>query len=95
MAQIFTCNVNQVGPVADASDASETPSPTIYLNLTDVAGTFDHTWFYAANNAKREMLATALAAISTQSQIRAALDIPAGQDVTPHPQCYRLYIVAS
>jgi hypothetical protein len=90
--QLFTCNVNQVGPV---TDAPETTPPTIYLCLTDAGGSFYHTWFYAANNAKRKMLATALAAISTESQVRAVLDIPTGQDVTPHPQCYRLYIVAS
>lgn len=92
MSLMFTCNVNEVGPVVDGT---ETASPTIYLNLTDTGGSFDHTWFFAANNCKREMLATALAAISTQSQIRAVLDVPTGQDTIPHPQCYRMYIVAS
>lgn len=92
MSQIFTCTVNQAGPV---SNAPETQSPTIYLELTDLGATFDHTWFFAANSAKREMLAVALAAISTQSQVRAEVDIPTGQDTHPHPQCYRLYIVAS
>jgi hypothetical protein len=67
----------------------------IYLDLTDLGGSFAQTWFYAANTSKKEMLAVALAAISTQSQVRAVLDIPTGQDVTPHPQCHRLYIVAS
>jgi hypothetical protein len=92
MSQMFTCTVNEVGP---ASDAPETHSPTIYMDLTDLGGSFTETWFYAANSSKREMLAVALAAVSTQSQVRAVLDVPTGQDVTPHPQCYRLYLVAS
>jgi hypothetical protein len=92
VAQIYVCVVNAVGPVVDAP---ETPSPSVYVNLTDMGGSFDHTWFFAANNCKREMLATALAAISTQSQVRAALDTPTGQDVTPHPQCYRLFLTVS
>jgi hypothetical protein len=92
MSQIFTCTVNEAGP---ASNAPETQSPTIYFQLTDLGGNFNNTWFFAANSAKREMLAVALAAISTQSQVRAEVDYPGGQDTNPHPQCYRLYIVAS
>jgi hypothetical protein len=41
----YRCTVNQVGP---AGDASETPPPVIYINLTDAAGGFANTWFYAA-----------------------------------------------
>jgi hypothetical protein len=92
MSQIFTCTVNEAGP---ASNGTETQSPTVYFQLTDLGGTFDHTWFFAANSAKREMLAVALAAVSTQSQVRADVDIPTGPDTNPHPQCYRLYVVAS
>jgi hypothetical protein len=92
MSQIFTCTVNEAGPV---SNATETQSPTVYFQLTDLGGSFNFTWFFAANSAKREMLAVALAAISTQSQVRAEVDVPTGQDTNPHPQCYRLYIVAS
>ena len=92
MAVMFTCNVNEAGPVIDAP---ETPPPTIYLCLTDMGGSFDHTWFYAGNPAEREMLATALGAISTESQVRAVLDVPTGQDTVPHPKCHRLFIVAS
>lgn len=49
MAQMFTCTVNEVGPVVDAA---ETPSPAVYLCLSDAGGSFDHTWFFAANQAK-------------------------------------------
>jgi hypothetical protein len=89
----FNCTVNQAGPAAN--NAGETPSPVIYLNLTDVNGSFSNTWFFAANICKKEMLAVALAAISTQSQVNAWLDPP----VNPQPgqpqastQCYNLYV---
>lgn len=88
MAQWYTCSVNLVGP---AADAPETPNPVVYINLTDVGGAFANYWFWAANVAKREMLATALAAISTSFRVSASLD-PPNPNNSPYTQCYRLYI---
>lgn len=42
----YACTVNEVGP---ASDSSDTPGPAVYINLTDTAGSFANTWFYASH----------------------------------------------
>ena len=56
----YKCIVNEVGP---ASDGTETPAPVIYINLTDTAGAFTNTWFYAANGIQDQVLNTGIAAI--------------------------------
>lgn len=59
--------------------------------MTDSAGTFANQWFYAAANSKNEMLAVALAAISSQKTVGCILDPPnAGNN--PFTQIYRLYL---
>jgi hypothetical protein len=90
MAQGYTCTVNQAGATVQSS---VTPLPVILFLLTDAAGTFSNTWFFAANVAKREMLATALAAIATQSQVNIFLDPPDGSGNPT--QCYGIYVIAS
>jgi hypothetical protein len=75
---ILTCTVNQAGV---AGNGSETPNPVIYINLTDSGGSFAATDFYAADPAKNEMLAVALAAISGQKKVTAI-------GVTPNPGNY-------
>ena len=49
-----TCKVNEVGP---ASDGTETPAPVIYINLTDIAGSFANYWFSSrtASRTKRSL----------------------------------------
>jgi hypothetical protein len=89
MAVEFICTVNQTGP---AVGAGVTPDPTIEFSLTDSKGSFTNTWFFAAQSAKNQMLAVALAAISTQSQVNAWVDAPQQSGMT---QCYALYLVAS
>jgi hypothetical protein len=64
----------------------------VLINLTDAAGSFSDTWFFATASAKNQMLAVALAAISTQSQVSAFVETPAGGTAT---ECYNLYIKAS
>ena len=49
----YACTVNEVGP---ASDASDTPGPVVYINLTDTAGSFANTWFYAVNGIEKQLL---------------------------------------
>lgn len=57
----YACTVNEVGP---ASDASDTPSPVVYINLTDTAGSFENIWFYAANGIQQQLLDVGIAAIT-------------------------------
>ena len=86
----YTCIVNQAGP---STQATSTSSPVVLFNLSDVQGSFNNTWFFAAGTAKNQMLAVALAAVSTQSQVNAWVDTPTpGGPVT---ECYNLYIIAS
>jgi hypothetical protein len=82
------CSVNLTGP---AAGSSETPDPVIFINLTDSGGAFTRYWFFAASVAKREMLATALAAISTGYRVSAFVDSPNANN-TPYTQCHRLYV---
>ena len=74
MSQRFTCTVNLVGP---SVDGSETP---IASDLYQFNGFREELaswhWFFAANLCKRELLAVALASISTQSQVWAYVDPP-------------------
>jgi hypothetical protein len=86
----YVCTVNEVGP---AADATETAQPVIYINLTDVSGSFTGQWFFAAENARTEMLAVALSAISLGKQVTTALDQP-NTGGSPYTQCYRMYVSA-
>lgn len=88
MAQWYTCTVHRAGP---ANADADTPSPTIYLGLSDRDGAFAKYWFFAANSAKREMLATALTALSTGMRVTAFVDPPNANN-TPYTQCHRLYV---
>jgi len=86
MASWFTCTVS--GAQIDAYNV--TP-PVVTVTLADVGGSFGKTGFPVPDAAKREMLAVALAAISTQSKVSALVDPP-----TKSPwQCYTLNILAS
>lgn len=53
---VFTCRVESAG----TAENRET-----LINLTDTGGEFSSRWFTALDSVKREMLATALAAIGT------------------------------
>lgn len=57
----YVCTVNQVGP---ASDGTETPAPVVYINLTDTAGSFEDSWFYAADGIQQQLLDVGIAAIT-------------------------------
>ena len=82
------CHVNQVGP---ASDATDTPAPVIYINLTDVAGSFTDTWFFIENGVQDQALAVAIAAMDNNKQVAAGMDPPnAGNN--PFTGISRLYL---
>jgi hypothetical protein len=91
MSEWVVCKVNNAGP---AADGTETAAPTLYINLTESSGKFSGQWFFAASNAKSEMLAVALAAISLQTTVGCILDPPNANN-TPFTQIYRLYLNAN
>jgi len=55
----FSCNVNMTGPGENGD---------IYVHLREVSGRFDQ-WYVAAAAVKKEILATALTAISASLQV--------------------------
>ena len=87
----FVCKVNSAGP---GSGGSETTSPVIYINLTDQGGTFSGLWFYAAQDAKSEMLAVALNAISLQATVQVNAPPPHPNN-SPYTEITSLYLNAS
>ena len=73
----FTCRVERTGPSEDGK---------IYVWLTDQGGTFNH-WFYAMEAIQREILSTALTAISTGLLVDAYL-----RSTDPESEIARFYI---
>ena len=82
------CHVNQVGP---ASDGTETPAPVIYINLTDVAGSFVDYWFFIEDGVQDEALAVAIAAMSYGKQVAVGMDPPNAGN-SPFTGISRLYL---
>ena len=78
MATWYDCDVIRAGPGGDGS---------IYIMLRDKAAAFDSTWFVALPAQQKEMLATALTAVTTGLSVRASLDA-----ITENTQINRLYI---
>jgi hypothetical protein len=84
------CKVNSAGP---AADGGETAGGTVYVNLTDPAGAFTSYWFYAAVNAKPQMLAVVLTAITLGYTVSVNVD-GINPNNSPFTQINRLYIDA-
>jgi hypothetical protein len=61
----YKCQVTKAGPADDGK---------VYIGLRDLEGTFDDTWFYAVESKEKEMLATALAAITTGLPVSTSLE---------------------
>ena len=59
----FTCTVSAAGPTEDGS---------IWMKLKEVGGQFER-WYFAVSIVKKEMLATALTAITMGVPVLAAL----------------------
>ena len=100
MAQEFTCVVNRVGPsnVQNPIRLPKLTLPVVVLTLTDLGGAFDHGIYYADDVCKDEILAVALAAISTQSQVLANLDVYVPtkfKNLGTILYCHELFIVDS
>jgi hypothetical protein len=87
----YRCNVNEAGPVSDASD---TPGLVVYINLTDKGGAFTNTWFYAADGIQNQVLDVAVAAINGHRDVEVAATAPhSGND--PFTDINRLYLLAT
>jgi hypothetical protein len=71
------CTVERAGPAEDG---------VVYIALRSTDGAFNH-WFQAEPSIKKEMLATALVAISTDKNVHAAVT-----DVTEYSTIQRLYV---
>lgn len=90
------CTVDQAGAYAGdvldgPPDASYNPGG-LYVILTDVGGAFEKQFFYFDKAWPREMLAVALAAISTQRQVGAIVDMPP-YDAVGFANCHDLRIL--
>jgi hypothetical protein len=79
LSQWVTSEVVRTGAAEDG---------TIYVRLRPLAGEFPGSrWFVAANEVKREILATALTAITTQLHVNARL-----VDLDQYSTLNRLYV---
>jgi hypothetical protein len=92
MAELnLTCNVDRVGP---ASDGAETTQPVVYVALTDTASPPSWTgsyWFFAADNAKDEILAVALMARALSRTVDIHLAAP-NTGNNPYTEVHRIYL---
>jgi hypothetical protein len=79
VSEIGQCWVASAGPVTAAAlnlSNPPTPDPLVVVHLTEVNGSFSGVPFIAMNIAKSQILAAALAAISTSSPVTAYYDQP-------------------
>lgn len=77
MATWAECKVNRAGPAENG---------VIYIHLREKDGAFNF-WFQAVPGMKKEMLATALAALNMQTNVVANLEA-----TTAYSQINRLYV---
>ena len=94
MPNWFICTVDRAG-VSDQQPAQDAPAYPTLLVLTDTAGTFQQTGFVNHDPAVgNQMLAVALAAVSTQRPVRTYADLP--DDAHREPGfCYTLEVVVT
>jgi hypothetical protein len=99
MAIYYTCTVSYAGPATDLQpETAETgiTAPVIWIGLSDVAG-FSIGSFFAAQNAKDQMLSVALAAITSGKQVLAEVDPPSDTPIInliQDRQIYQLFLNA-
>ncbi len=85
----FKCSVDFA---AAGSNLLSPPALTVGISLTDLGGSFANIQFTAVPEAEREILAVALAAISTKSNVLATVDPPGSGTAL---SCYALIILTS
>lgn len=76
----FTCEVTRAGPAEDGS---------VFVGLRDVDGSFPSRWFVADASVHKEMLATALAAVTANKRVTTLL-----VDTAEYSAVSRLYLMA-
>ena len=79
MASWAECKVTRAGPAEDG---------TIFIHLREKSGAFNF-WFKAVPNMKKEMLATALAAMNMDKNVQVWLE-----GTTAYSEVRRLYVIA-
>jgi hypothetical protein len=96
VGSVFT--VQWAGPIMfaalNSSPPAPTPDPIVQIVMTPVNSGFPQATYFAPQAAKNQMLAVALAAISTQSNVQAYVDQPPAPAGT-HLQCYSLQIAGT
>jgi Phosphodiester glycosidase/Carboxypeptidase regulatory-like domain len=83
----YECIVNEVGPAI----GGETPDPVIYINLTDTAGSFADTWFYALDPVKIQVLDVGIAAINGNKRVSVAATTPNPGGAAPYTDISSIY----
>jgi len=66
----------------------------VYINLTAADASFADYWFFVEDLAKREVLAVALAAVTSRRRVSATIETPRPNN-DPYTQIYRLYLRSS
>lgn len=78
MSEWYQCEVGMTGPAEDG---------TVYINLKDKGNAFGPRWFKASPDIRKDLLATALTAVSTGYVVETLLDSPADYSVI-----HRMYV---
>jgi hypothetical protein len=94
--RIAGCRIVGAGSGVSAAwqfHAAPTPDPIVLISLAELNGEFEGVEYsyFASQEAKNQILAVALAAISTQSTVTAYIDDPPGA-AGDNLQCYALLI---
>jgi hypothetical protein len=84
-----TCTISQAGP--SMNNEGQTPNPMVLFLMSDVKGAFSNYWFFAPQATKNQMLATAIAAMTSQMQVNVFVDTPNSNN-NPATQVYNMYL---
>jgi hypothetical protein len=84
------CTINQIRAFTDLGTPPKSQTSVV---MTDDAGTFANTEFIAVDEAKREILAVALAAVSNNLSVFGSVDDPNG--FLGNPSIYQLAMIVS
>ena len=76
--QWYSCYVENVGPAFGR----------VYIALTDTSSSFQQKWFLAPTGQEKEMLATALTAISNEKVVSVYTDL----SISPYPTILAIYM---
>lgn len=95
MPEWYVCSLNRAGILAEEY-TSRFPAPTVNLTMTDTADppAFQDEWFISVASVQDQVLAVALGAVSTRSQVNGYLDLPSEEGGEWFPGvCYGLEVM--